>query len=60
MKISIILLFPGPEGANLSQTVLGLMLLTLSLCMLCFCMIFMVKILNSLLGPRVKVRSSTF
>jgi len=51
---SYLFAYLGPEGANLSQTVLGLMLLTLSLCMLCFCMIFMVKILNSLLGPRVK------
>lgn len=51
---SYIFAYLGPEGADLSQTVVGLLLLTLSLCMLCFCMIFMVKILNSLLGPRVK------
>merc|ERR1719474_1975356 len=44
----------GPEGVNIGETYIGLMLLAISLCMLCGCLIGMVKILNSLLGERVK------
>jgi len=51
---SYLLAYLGPEGYDLSESLIGLLLLFLSLVMLCTCMIGMVKILNSLLGPRVK------
>merc|ERR1712042_167224 len=44
----------GPEGVNIGETYIGLILLALSLVMLCGCLIGMVKILNLLLGERVK------
>merc|ERR1712130_430120 len=44
----------GPEGANIGETYIGLFLLGISLTMLCGCLIGMVKILNSLLGQRVR------
>lgn len=44
----------GPEGADLSEVAIGVFLLILSLTMLCTCLIGMVKILNALLGPKVK------
>jgi len=44
----------GPEGVNIGETYIGIILLAISLCMLCGCLIGMVKILNSLLGTKVK------
>jgi len=44
----------GPEGAHIGETYIGLLLLGISLTMLCGCLIGMVKILNSLLGERVR------
>ena len=44
----------GPEGVNIGETYIGVLLLAISLCMLCGCLIGMVKILNALLGARVK------
>merc|ERR1711963_1210325 len=44
----------GPEGFNIGETYIGIILLALSLVMLCGCLIGMVKILNSLLGAKVK------
>ena len=44
----------GQEGADIGETYIGLILLLLSLAMLCGCLIGMVKILNSLLGAKVK------
>jgi len=44
----------GPEGINIGETYIGVILLAISLCMLCGCLIGMVKILNSLLGTKVK------
>merc|ERR1712168_1525576 len=44
----------GQEGYNIGETYIGLMLLTLSLFMLTSCLIGMVKILNALLGSKVK------
>merc|ERR1719347_2373507 len=44
----------GPEGAHIGETYIGLLLLGISLTMLCGCLIGMVKILNSLLGQRVR------
>jgi len=46
--------FIGPEGYNIGETYIGLILLALSLVMLCGCLIGMVKILNALLGSKVK------
>jgi len=44
----------GPEGFDIGETYIGLILLAISLTMLCGCLIGMVKILNSLLGERVR------
>ena len=44
----------GPEGADIGDTAAGVILLTVSLLMLCGCLIGLVKILNSLLGERVR------
>jgi len=44
----------GVEGVNIGETYIGILLLAISLCMLCGCLIGMVKTLNSLLGARVK------
>lgn len=44
----------GEEGLDIGETYLGLILLGISLTMLCGCLIGMVKILNSLLGQRVR------
>merc|ERR1711936_1376970 len=44
----------GPEGFNIGENYIGIILLALSLVMLCGCLIGMVKILNSLLGAKVK------
>jgi sodium-dependent phosphate cotransporter len=44
----------GPEGINIGETYIGILLLAISLCMLCGCLIGMVKILNALLGTKVK------
>lgn len=44
----------GPEGLDISETYIGLILLGISLTMLCGCLIGMVKILNSLLGQKVR------
>merc|ERR1719422_1202754 len=44
----------GVEGVNIGETYIGIILLVISLCMLCGCLIGMVKTLNSLLGTRVK------
>merc|ERR1711963_608351 len=44
----------GQEGWNIGETYIGLLLLALSLVMLCGCLIGMVKILNTLLGSKVK------
>merc|ERR1719330_186107 len=44
----------GPEGANIGETWIGVILLALSLVMLCGCLIGMVKVLNSILGSKVK------
>jgi len=44
----------GPEGVDVGETYIGLILLAISLCMLCGCLIGMVKILNTLLGTKVK------
>jgi len=44
----------GPEGLNIGETYIGLILLAISLTMLCGCLIGMVKILNSLLGEKVR------
>merc|ERR1712107_193798 len=41
-------------GAHIGETYIGLLLLGISLTMLCGCLIGMVKILNSLLGERVR------
>jgi len=44
----------GPEGLDIGETYIGLILLAISLTMLCGCLIGMVKILNSLLGEKVR------
>ena len=44
----------GPEGWNIGETYIGVLLLGISLVMLCSCLIGMVKVLNSILGSRVK------
>lgn len=44
----------GPEGLNIGETYIGIILLAISLCMLCGCLIGMVKLLNALLGAKVK------
>jgi len=44
----------GPEGINIGETYIGVILLAMSLCMLCGCLIGMVKVLNTLLGDKVK------
>lgn len=44
----------GPEGLDIGETYIGVILLGISLTMLCGCLIGMVKILNSLLGQRVR------
>jgi len=44
----------GPEGADMGDTGAGVILLVVSLLMLCGCLIGLVKILNSLLGERVR------
>eukprot|EP00090_Calanus_glacialis_P001344 TRINITY_DN10955_c0_g1_i3.p1 TRINITY_DN10955_c0_g1~~TRINITY_DN10955_c0_g1_i3.p1 ORF type:complete len:539 (-),score=124.86 TRINITY_DN10955_c0_g1_i3:137-1753(-) len=44
----------GPEGANIGDSGSGIILLTVALIMLCGCLICLVKLLNSILGERVK------
>eukprot|EP00088_Acartia_fossae_P032832 TRINITY_DN3357_c0_g1_i10.p1 TRINITY_DN3357_c0_g1~~TRINITY_DN3357_c0_g1_i10.p1 ORF type:complete len:534 (+),score=66.21 TRINITY_DN3357_c0_g1_i10:73-1674(+) len=44
----------GPEGQNIADVYIGLILLVISLCMLTGCLIGMVKCLNALLGEEVK------
>jgi len=44
----------GPEGINIGETYIGIILLAMSLFMLCGCLIGMVKVLNALLGSKVK------
>jgi len=44
----------GPERINIGETYLGILLLAMSLFMLCGCLIGMVKVLNALLGSKVK------
>ena len=51
---SFLLAHLGQEGENIGETNIGLILLLLALALLCGCLIGMVKILNSLLGSRVK------
>ena len=51
---SFLLAHLGQEGADIGETYIGLILLLLSLAMLCGCLIGMVKVLNSLLGAKVK------
>merc|ERR1719342_1972090 len=51
---SYLFAYLGQEGYNIGETYIGLMLLTLSLFMLISCLIGMVKILNALLGSKVK------
>merc|ERR1719186_2247568 len=42
----------GPQGYNIGDIYMGVLLLTLSLLLLCSCLILLVKILNSMLGGR--------
>ena len=44
----------GPQGADIGDTSAGVILLIISLIMLCSCLMGMVKLLNSLLGEKVK------
>merc|ERR1712121_534634 len=44
----------GPEGTDIGETYIGVLLLGISLCMLCGCLIGMVKVLNALLGEKVR------
>merc|ERR1712032_243771 len=44
----------GPQGADIGDTGAGVILLVISLFMLCGCLMGMVKLLNSLLGEKVK------
>ena len=44
----------GPQGADIGDTWAGVILLLISLVMLCSCLMGMVKLLNSLLGERVR------
>ena len=44
----------GPQGSDLGDVGIGLILLVVSLLMLCGCLMGLVKLLNSLLGERVK------
>lgn len=44
----------GPEGSDLSDVAIGVILLILSICMLSGCLLGMVKCLNSILGAEVK------
>ena len=44
----------GPQGANIGDTGAGVILLIISLVMLCSCLMGMVKLLNSLLGEKVR------
>jgi len=44
----------GPQGADIGDTSAGVILLVVSLAMLCGCLMGMVKLLNSLLGDKVK------
>ena len=44
----------GPQGANIGDTGAGVILLIVSLVLLCTCLMGMVKLLNSLLGEKVK------
>merc|ERR1740129_1757859 len=43
----------GPQGYNIGDIYMGILLLTISLLLLCSCLIPLVKILNSMLGGRV-------
>jgi len=47
-------LFAYILDAGASKILIGVLLLGISLCMLCSCLIGMVKILNALLGPKVR------
>jgi len=44
----------GPAGSDLGDVAIGLVLLVVSLVMLCGCLLGLVKLLNSLLGEKVK------
>ena len=44
----------GPQGADIGDTWAGVILLLISLAMLCSCLMGMVKLLNSLLGEKVR------
>jgi len=44
----------GPEGYAVKDVSIGILLLVLSVCMLSFCLLGMVKCLNSLLGTEVR------
>merc|ERR1719350_259134 len=44
----------GPQGADIGDTSAGVILLVVSLFMLCGCLMGMVKLLNSLLGEKVR------
>lgn len=44
----------GPDGVDIGDVGMGVILLSVSLVMLCGCLIGLVKILNSLLGERVR------
>ena len=44
----------GPQGADIGDTWAGVILLLISLVMLCSCLMGMVKLLNSLLGEKVR------
>ena len=53
-KCSYLFAYLGQEGVDIGESYIGLILLGISLTMLCCCLIGMVKILNSLLGQRVR------
>jgi len=50
----------GPAGSDLGDLAIGLVLLVVSLVMLCGCLLGLVKLLNSLLGEKVKAVISRY
>merc|ERR1712038_1135408 len=50
----------GPAGSELGDVAIGLVLLVVSLVMLCGCLLGLVKLLNSLLGEKVKAVISRY
>eukprot|EP00095_Tigriopus_kingsejongensis_P012738 snap_masked-scaffold43_size480169-processed-gene-3.15 protein:Tk12738 transcript:snap_masked-scaffold43_size480169-processed-gene-3.15-mRNA-1 annotation:"hypothetical protein SINV_14612" len=48
-----LLAYLGEEGVDLSDSILGLLLLAFSLLLLCMCLMVLMKVLNSMLGAKM-------